>query len=129
VKDARRKKPERLTIHIDGAGPGPDGGGSRVSRVVVGTSIARVKPVDAGTNNEAEYRALRWALLKMRRGGEADIFSDSLLIVNQFNGKWAVRDPKMKAQLDRIRTIISDRLLKIRLSWLPREENLAGRLL
>lgn len=129
MKKARRNTRQRLTVHIDGAGPGPDGSGSRVSRVVVGTSIARVKPVEARTNNEAEYRALRYAVSNVPRGGEADIFSDSLLIVNQVNGKWAVRDPKMKAQLDRIRKIISDRRLKIRLSWIPREENLAGGLL
>jgi ribonuclease HI len=68
-------------------------------------------------------------LLNLRVGSSADVFSDSQLLVNQFSGEWAVRDPSLARLLRRIHEIIEERQLKLTLSWIPREQNLAGKLL
>lgn len=79
------------------------------------------------TNNEMEYEAL----LSLLRGTSVlegdEILTDSLLVVNQVNGKWKVREPRLFPLCQE-----AQRLMKIRnvsLSWIPREENKAGHLL
>jgi ribonuclease HI len=79
------------------------------------------------TNNEMEYEAL----LSLLRGTSIiegdEILADSLLVVNQVNGKWKVREPRLFPLCQE-----AQRLMKIRsvsLSWIPREENKAGHLL
>jgi ribonuclease HI len=127
--DGKRTPARPLAIHIAGAGARADRSGSGYAYLVKGTSTRRVKRIDGLTNHQADYRALRYALRNIPKDFEADIFSHSKLMVCQFNGEWSVRDPELKRQLARVREIISDGRLLIRLFWIPREENLAGRLL
>jgi reverse transcriptase-like protein len=51
-----------------------------------------------GTHNEAEYRALLYALRQAEAWDAEELFvkSDSKLIVNQVNGEWAVRQDHLK---------------------------------
>lgn len=116
-------------IHVDGAGQRPDGAGSGYARYNETTGEQRAKRVDGLTNNEAEYRGLIYALLNVPRGSELEIFSDSQLMVNQFCGNFAVRNPNLASLLKRAREIIQERQLTVTLTWVPREQNLAGRLL
>lgn len=95
----------------------------------VTTDEERVKPVHGLTNNQAEYRALIYALLNLPRGAEAKIFSDSQLVVRQFEGDWSINDQRLRRLLNRAREVISERELKITVTWIPRNQNLAGKLL
>jgi ribonuclease HI len=59
------------------------------------------KDAGEGTNNIAEYRALQYAIgLAKLLGARKPVFvSDSMLIVQQINGFWAIRDHGERARL------------------------------
>jgi ribonuclease HI len=118
----------RITVYIDGAGQRPDGRGSGYGFVIKrGTS--RVKTVDGLTNNQAEYRALLYAVRKLPRHSAVDIFSDSSLVVEQFNGKCAVNDPHLSDLLKDVQFTIRERHLDVQLNWVSRKQNPAGKLM
>jgi ribonuclease HI len=54
------------------------------------------------TNNVAEYAGLVLALREARRlgAGEVELLLDSKLIVEQLNGRWRVKDAKLKGLFD-----------------------------
>jgi ribonuclease HI len=56
------------------------------------------RPLGDQTNNVAEYTALLLALREAHRlsATEVDLRLDSQLIVEQLNGRWRVRDVKLK---------------------------------
>jgi ribonuclease HI len=76
------------------------------------------------TNNEEEYRGVIAALKYCKEGDE--IFTDSMLVVNQVNGGWKCNKPHLVA----LRNETQDWLIKTKaiLRWIPREENLAGKI-
>ena len=123
--EGKRTPPRPRAIHIAGAGARADSSGSGYAYLEKGKSIRRVKRVDGLTNHQADYRALRYALRNIPENSEADIFSHSKLLVNQFNGEFRVNNPELRKQLDRVIQIIADRRVRVRLLWIPREENLA----
>ena len=55
-----------------------------------------------GTNNEAEYYSLIKLLEEIRRRGIKNVHvqGDSALVVNQVNGAWKAKDPRMKELRD-----------------------------
>jgi len=76
------------------------------------------------TSNQAEY----YAITKALDNPEAtEILSDSQLAISQLNGKYAIRDQKMKRSVMVIWELIKDR--EVKFTWIPRKENLAGRIL
>lgn len=82
-----------------------------------------------GSNNEAEYigaiTALHLAKEYYDKYHDVDvkIFSDSLLICNQFNGHWGCKAKELKPLLKRAKEV-SDLLPWFhRITWIPREEN------
>ena len=100
---------ERLLIRTDGAcrgNPGPASAGA----VLIDASrpgfddpaadpIAVIgRPLGIRTNNVAEYAGLVLALREAHRLGaqEVDLRLDSKLIVEQINGRWRVKDIKLK---------------------------------
>jgi ribonuclease HI len=131
IRDRSKSAPEfvLMIIHIDGGGMRPDGTGSGYAYFNETSGKQGVRRRDGLTNNQSEYRALAYALLNAKRGSAVEILSDSQLIVNQFNGKYAVRDPDLKHQLARVRAIIRERDLQVTVKWVPRSQNLAGKLL
>jgi ribonuclease HI len=116
-------------FHIDGSGSRPDGTGSGFAWVRIGTEEQRVYRVDGLTNNQAEYRALLSVLKHLNYGNEARIFTDSQLVCQQFNRRWSINDPKLIRLLDRAEELIEDKQLEIDVQWIPREQNVAGKLL
>jgi len=116
-------------VYIDGGGMRPDGTGSGYAYFNTTTGEQRVKAVPGLTNNQAEFRGLLYALHNLPVGSEAKIFGDSQLVVCQFNGQWAVNDSSLRALLNRAREIIQKRRLTITLGWVPRNQNLAGKLI
>ena len=128
----------RLVIRTDGAArgnPGPAACGA----VLIDASrpdahdpeapplavIAR--PLGVRTNNVAEYAGLLLALRLARRLGarEVELILDSNLIVEQLNGRWRVRDAKLRGFYDEARSILAglDRWSAVHE---PRERNRAA---
>jgi ribonuclease HI len=117
------------TFHIDGSGEAPDGKGSGWGFVYEDRNLERVKRIDHLTNNEAEYHALIAVLNYVGRGSSVLIFTDSALVSNQFNGKFRVNEPRLKRLLDEAKMLMEERDLEVEVKWIPRERNLAGKLL
>jgi ribonuclease HI len=63
------------------------------------------------------------------RGSSVLILTDSQLVCNQFAGKFRVNESRLKRLLDEARTLIEERNLEVEVRWIPRERNLAGKLL
>lgn len=90
----------KVTAYIDGAArgnPGPAGAGAYVLPDG-GPARELFEALGRATNNEAEYRALLLALGEAARRGatEVAIFSDSLLLVEQINGRFRMKAENLK---------------------------------
>jgi ribonuclease HI len=120
---------ESISVHCDGAGCRPDGKGSGFGWIQPKTRQQHVERIDGLTNNQAEYRALISALNAIPDGSTAHILTDSQLMWSQFIGAYNVRDPELAELLSQVRTLIKEKKLTIVLQWVPRERNLAGKLL
>jgi ribonuclease HI len=90
------------------------------------------------TNNEAEYHALLKALsiidskwLSPNKGklpqttGPFRIYSDSELMVKQVNGKYEVKDAKLRDLWSEV-SELRKKVGHVSVEWIPREENYAG---
>lgn len=118
-----------LAVYIDGGSrgnPGPSGGGFAVLRagklVHKGSQFFGFK-----TNNQAEYMALRLALLTVHEkfgNGENELncFMDSQLVVEQMNGNWKVKNANIKPLFQEVRRL-ADQFKSFTISHVPREEN------
>ena len=87
-----------------------------------------VQDVGNKTNNEAEYEALQAALeFSVGYGHTSEditIYTDSKLVYGQVMKGWKCQE-KFRGYLDVIRVLLPI----ARLEWIPREQNLAGKLL
>lgn len=77
------------------------------------------------TNNELEYEAILVAASIAPEN--ATILSDSNLCVQQVNGAFQIKQPRLKPYADKVKALITSK--KLTLKWIPREANLAGHLL
>ncbi len=113
---ARRLSVERLVIRTDGAArgnPGPASAGAVLidasrqdSQDPDSPPVAVIaRPLGTRTNNVAEYAGLVLALREAQRLGarEVDLLLDSKLIVEQLNGRWRVKDVKLKGLYEEAR--------------------------
>jgi len=83
------------------------------------------------TNNQAEYLALIYALaLLSSKGIEENVVvrGDSQLVIYQMNGIYKVREEKLKILHETAKRYL-ERFKNIKLEWIPRRQNLAGRVL
>jgi len=111
-----------------------DGSTKEVCFVIEGYGTAILPLGERTTNNRGEYRALIKALLNLKSLGIGDalIFSDSELIVNQVNSLlnpsftpyYKVKNPELKRRAEIAAMLMNT--VGATLSWLPREENKAG---
>jgi ribonuclease HI len=128
-----RHKPEPqsrpIRVFFDGAGSRPNGDGSGYAWICPDSNEKAVRRVPGLTNNQAEYRGFLAALEQIPTDGEVEIFSDSQLICSQFDGKYRVKDETLQALLSEVRSVITEKRLKVTLTWVPRSRNLAGKLL
>ncbi|PIW36328.1 MAG: hypothetical protein COW24_05990 [Candidatus Kerfeldbacteria bacterium CG15_BIG_FIL_POST_REV_8_21_14_020_45_12] len=120
----------KFSTYTDGGArgnPGPAGIGGVVYDEQ-GQVVAEVSEyIGETTNNQAEYRALLATLLKAHELGakEVDCYADSLLVVNQMNGKWRVKHAEIQPlviQAHNLRTQIG----RVRFHHVPREQNTAA---
>jgi len=117
----------KITAFIDGAArgnPGPAGAGAWIAPVPGRDAEEHYQALGTTTNNVAEYRALLLALTRAEALGadEVEIFSDSLLLVQQVNGAYRVKADHLKPLVaEAVRRAKGFRRFAI--SHVPREQN------
>ena len=98
----------------------------RSTNVHEGVVIERERSEEYHTNNEAEWLALRAALNYAHlhyEGWRVRIYSDSMLIVKQFSGKWRSRIFRLHKLLHECRRL-AEGFKECKVEWRPREEML-----
>jgi len=114
-----------ISVYVDGSGGTKSGYGYFVKET--GESFYEKKP-DI-TNNQAEYLAIISALKKfVESNDEITIYSDSKNTVFQLNHEYAINNEQLRSLAREAWSIIA-RCSKITLTWIPRNENLAGKML
>ena len=112
-------------IYVDGSGGTKSGYGFFVKET--GESFFEEKP--GLTNNQAEYLAIITALKKFQNSSEEiTIFSDSKNTVNQLNPEFAINNEQLRA-LAQESWLLIPKISKLKIKWIPRKENLAGKML
>lgn len=106
-------KDQSYTAAFDG-GAKPNPGDMKIGgwiRNPKGTRIySYTEKIGHGTNNEAEYNSLIKLMEEIKRRGikKVHIQGDSALAVNQVNGTWKTKDPRMKCLRDNVRKVALD---------------------
>jgi len=100
----------QVKINIDGGSRGNPGIGAAAYVICdkSGTVLAQEGYFMAHcTNNQAEYTALKLALIKAKELGAKELFieSDSLLLVKQFLGEYKIKNPDLQARMKIIRVL------------------------
>jgi ribonuclease HI len=114
-----------ISIFVDGSGGTNSGYGFFVKET--GESFYEKKP-DL-TNNQAEYLAIISALRKyVESTEEITIYSDSKNTVNQLNHEFAINNEELR-NLAREAWEIIGKFSNLSIQWIPRKENLAGKML
>ncbi len=82
------------------------------------------KPAGPMTNNEAEYAAVIFALDRLRRihTGEVEVYSDSLILVDQMRGLATARAPGLRKAHARLRALVTA-YERVRFHHVPRQRN------
>ncbi|NNL59044.1 MAG: reverse transcriptase-like protein, partial [Nitrosopumilus sp.] len=112
-------------VYVDGSG-GPNGGYGYFVKET-GESFYEKEPEI--TNNQAEYMAIISALNKYANSDdEITIYSDSKNTVNQLNHEFAINNEQLR-DLAREAWSIMGKISKLTIVWVPRKENLAGKML
>lgn len=122
----------QLIIHTDGGArgnPGPAAVG-----VVIDQEKKRLaefaKTIGETTNNVAEYTAVIEALKWLKNNGRhfagdttIQFFLDSNLVVQQLNGKFKVKEPRLRDLLFTVRALEQEVKGEIHYRAVPREQN------
>lgn len=115
----------KVSVYVDGSGGENGGYGYFVKET--GESFYEKKPNI--TNNQAEYCAIIAALKKfVNSNNEIKVFSDSKNTVSQLNHEFAINNEKLR-ELAREAWEIIGKIPNLTISWVPRKENLAGKML
>ena len=114
-----------INIYVDGAGGENSGYGFFVKET--GESFYEQKPNI--TNNQAEYLAIIAALKKfVDSDQEIIIFSDSKNTISQLNHEFAINNEQLRLLAQEAWQLIG-KFSNLKLTWIPRKENLAGKML
>ncbi|MGB9736223.1 MAG: ribonuclease HI family protein [bacterium] len=120
------EKNKEVVVYIDGASRGNPGkaGCGVVIYGVQEQPIYLKKYLGHATNNIAEYNALILALEKLKELNvkEVTINSDSLLLVSQLNGEYAIRNTNIR-KLFRVYMSLATNFDKITVKHIPRTLN------
>lgn len=118
----------KLIIHADGGARG-NPGPAAIGVVIEEESGKKVeefgKRIGETTNNVAEYVAVLEALRNIKgiEATEIDFFLDSVLVVNQLNGKFKVKDSKLRDLLMNVRMLEQEVGGTVQYCVVPREKN------
>ena len=113
-------KRSHFKIYVDGSGPNGEGmSGCAFVRYRVDKCVERAP---GWTSNEAEYHGLILALKALPLCSHATILSDSQLMVRQWNGEYAVNEPRLAALRSEAKKVIAAKQLKVKLEWIRQSE-------
>ena len=116
-----------MIIYVDGSGNGKYG---YVAMSNDGLETIDCKVFDSGdlkiTNNQVEYLAILEAL-RVFPTEDVQIISDSQLVVNQLNHEWNINSNMLRLLALDVWNLCKNR--KVEFKWIPREKNLAGKML
>ena len=117
----------KAILYADGAArgnPGPAGAGAALLTPDHHLIAEIAEPLGHATNNVAEYTALILGLEEAQRRGVTDIEvrMDSLLVVEQMNGRWKIKHPNMKPLAIRAGKLWSTFPTRS-ITHIPREQN------
>ena len=109
----------KVIINIDGGSRGNPGPGA--SAYVIKNTEGKILAqegyfIPRCTNNQAEYTALRLALIKAAELGakELEIISDSLLLVKQYLGEYKIKNADLAQRMQEIRKLARPFQIQIR---------------
>lgn len=118
------------TVYCDGGArgnPGPAGIGFVVLNSDGKTLVKAAKFIGEATNNVAEYwaviEALKWFQKKQIRGLRIKFFLDSMLLVNQLNGLFKIKNAKLRNLVVKVRQLENLVSGVVSYHFIPREEN------
>lgn len=122
----------RYLLYCDGASRGNPGDAS-IGAILYRDAGDELEPVETiaetigyTTNNQAEYRAVIAGVEAAIRHepDELVVRADSLLVVNQLNGDWRVKDAGLRPLAKRVAGLLrSFPEGSVRIEHVPREEN------
>ena len=113
------------SIYVDGSGGDNAGYGYFIKET--GESFYEKKL--GITNNQAEYMAIIAALKKIGQStDEITIYSDSKNTVSQLNHEFAINSEPLR-DLAREAWSLLSKIPNLRILWIPRSQNLAGKML
>ena len=118
---------EKIIIYTDGGSRG-NPGPSAIGVVIGAKQYSEL--IGVGTNNEAEYKAMIFALQKAKalygkkavKNIEAEIRSDSELLIKQLNGQYKILEPKIQALFLKAWNLKID-FKQVKFVSIPREKN------
>ena len=113
---------QKMKIWIDGSGW--NGRESKFAVVFEDGRVVQETTKEKKTNNVMEYESLIKALESCKEGDE--IFTDSQLLVGHVLGGWKVRKKHLLPYVEKAQALVKEK--KVKLIWIPREENKAGKL-
>lgn len=106
--------------------------GAGFNGIVSKTAVGRTKEdmkiwkiTEEMTNNQMEYLAVITAMYQAEP--YSLILSDSQLVVNQCTKDWSCNYEHLIPHRDKVRELI--KIKNLSLKWIPREENIAGKVL
>jgi ribonuclease HI len=114
-------------IYTDGASRGNPGPASAGGVIYSPTDeiVAEIsKPLGIQTNNVAEYLALKLTLEHALELGinNAEVFMDSKLVVEQIQGRWKIKNERLREINDEIKLILTQ-FQNISFKHIPRNLN------
>lgn len=114
-----------LSIYVDGSGGENSGYGYFVKET--GESFYEKK--QGITNNQAEYLAIIAAMEKFaQENQDIVIYSDSKNTVSQLNHEYAINSEQLR-ELARRAWSVMGKMPNLKIAWVPRAQNLAGKML
>ncbi len=114
-----------LSIYVDGSGGENSGYGYFVKET--GESFYEKK--QGITNNQAEYLGILSVLKKFSQSNEEiTIYSDSKNTVSQLNHEFAINSEPLR-ELARESWTLMRTISNLKIVWIPRAQNLAGKML
>lgn len=113
-----------ISVYVDGSGGEDSGYGFYIKET--GKSFYEKKPNI--TNNQAEYLAIIAALKSVKSDEDIVIYSDSKNTIAQLNHENAINNDQLRSLAREAWDLIA-KFSNLKLVWIPRKENLAGKML
>ena len=113
-----------ISVYVDGSGGEDSGYGFYIKET--GKSFYEKKPNI--TNYQAEYLAIMAVLKSVKSDEDIVIYSDSKNTIAQLNHENAINNDQLRSLAREAWELIA-KFSNLKLVWIPRKENLAGKML